>query len=70
MSVIHAFICSESNLVFKSKLAIHHQYINNIEEDRIPTSKKSLNQRAMDEPRLSTPIHIHKHIVKPLLNSN
>ena len=38
MSVIHAFICSESNLVFKPKLAIHHQYINNTEEDRIPTS--------------------------------
>ena len=38
MSVIHAFLCNESNLVFKSRLTIYHQYIDNIEEDRIPTS--------------------------------
>ena len=37
MPVIHAFIYSESNLVFKSKLAIYHQYLNSIGEDRIPT---------------------------------
>ena len=41
MSVIHAFICNESNHIFNSKLAIYHQYINSIEKDRIPTSNPS-----------------------------
>ena len=47
MSVIHAFICNENNLIFNSKLAIYHQYINSIEDDRIPTSsgKPQVNMR-------------------------
>ena len=39
MFIIHAFICNESKYIFYSKLAIYHRYINNIEEDKIPTSR-------------------------------
>ena len=62
MSVIHAFIYNESNLVFNSKLAIYHQHLNSIGEDRIPTSySKSQGQREIRALEPPTPITRKNH---------
>ena len=48
MSIIHAFTYNKHNPIFQPKLAIYHRYINNIEEDRIPTSNKVTNPSVVD----------------------
>ena len=60
--VIHAFICNENNLIFNSKLAIYHQYINSIGEDRIPTSNPShqIKLRCVI-PNVNTYISVYIH---------